>query len=635
MSDEATKGRGRVSQHRGVAAEYPGMTSSSLDPGAQQGSVAASGGASCAADAPAGDLLAFLGDLRNWHTAPQRAGQTLAAHDAPSGSLRLALAALRSAADSDAAWRARPAQVVVFGPTQTGKSTIVNVLLGVAAAGVSPLAGFTVHAEAFVGGDVAAPWIDRALPGYTRVPRTALDRDVLDAFAVTVVPARPSEAAWPHAVWDTPDFDSLRSACYSDAVLQCVALADAPVVVLSREKYSDQTVWSLLRLAEPLLPGLIICLNKTRADSRDELVASLRERLAEQLPRFAAAPIVEVAEFAPGESAARDAQAAERLRAEVRGVALDRSGAAQRAARFCAAHWDAWLEGPRAEWRAAERWNDAVDDTLQSMLLRYRHDFVEHPQRFDALRRATAELLNLLEIPLLGPAMAQVRRVVSWPLRKLIAAGATAIGRTPRAGHDDSASVELLGELSRAAVDHLHAHALRAGPSTEAGGVWRALAQQLDAQREPLLARARDAARAEHAAMMREAQQAAGELYDALRERPAVLAALRTARATTDAAGIALSIKLGGAHVSDLIFAPALFAVTSMLAEGALGGHMSRVAARLRGNHEQRVRDALFEAVLSAGLRVGADRQAELIGLAPRRLDQAQHCLRRLLDERT
>ncbi|MCG3126389.1 MAG: hypothetical protein CHACPFDD_01224 [Phycisphaerae bacterium] len=632
------------------------MTSSPLEPYvpppaaavAPPATVAARAGPVVAAvSAAAEDLAAFLADLRAWYVslealalpvgaAPDSSsGLARAAHDTLSGSLRLAIAALRDAVDTDVGWRSRPAQAVVFGPTQTGKSTIVNIVVGADVAGVSPLAGFTVHAEAFVSGAEAPGWVERVFPSYARVPRHELKRDVLDAFTVTTVPARLQVGpARPFVVWDTPDFDSLRSAAYSDTVLRCVALADVPVVVLSREKYSDQTVWSLLRLVEPLLPALIVCLNKTRVDSRDELVAALRERLAEQLPRFAAAPIVEIGEFAAGRSAAGETRATEQLCSAITGVGLDRAAALPRAARFCAAHWDAWLAGPRAESLAVQRWNDAVDDTLESTLLRYRHEYVDHPQRFDALRRATAELLTLLEIPGIGPAMSRIRQIVSWPLRKVMAAGAAALGQDARSRRDESAEVAALSELTRAAVDHLHAHALRAAAAEASPRVWRLMAQRLDARRTALLDQAQQAARAEHVAMQGEIQQSAGELYDALRARPAVLAALRTARVTTDAAGVALSIKLGGVHVSDLIFAPALFAVTSMLAEGALGGHMSRVAARLRGNHAQRVRAALIDGELAAGLRIGATEQAELLGLDPQRMDQAQRCLQGVLDER-
>ena len=42
-----------------------------------------------------------------------------------------------------------PLQIAVIGPTQAGKSSIVNLILNSNNAGVSPLAGYTVHPQGF------------------------------------------------------------------------------------------------------------------------------------------------------------------------------------------------------------------------------------------------------------------------------------------------------------------------------------------------------------------------------------------------------------------------------------------------------------------------------------------------------
>ena len=43
-------------------------------------------------------------------------------------------------------------QMAVVGPTQAGKSSLVNVLLNSNVAGVSPLAGYTIHPQGFCNG---------------------------------------------------------------------------------------------------------------------------------------------------------------------------------------------------------------------------------------------------------------------------------------------------------------------------------------------------------------------------------------------------------------------------------------------------------------------------------------------------
>ena len=67
----------------------------------------------------------------------------------------------------------------------------------------------------------------------------------------------------PAVFWDTPDFDSLAAAEYRRGVLETAALADLYLLVLSKEKYSDLSVWNMLKLLSPLGRPLIICLNKS------------------------------------------------------------------------------------------------------------------------------------------------------------------------------------------------------------------------------------------------------------------------------------------------------------------------------------------------------------------------------------
>ena len=51
----------------------------------------------------------------------------------------------------------------------------------------------------------------------------------------------------PHGVlWDTPDFDSIDSATYREGVIRTIALADIIILVVSKEKYADQSVWDIM-----------------------------------------------------------------------------------------------------------------------------------------------------------------------------------------------------------------------------------------------------------------------------------------------------------------------------------------------------------------------------------------------------
>lgn len=96
-------------------------------------------------------------------------------------SLILCEAALRH--EGQRATAPRPPQLAVLGPTQTGKSTVVNLLLGCPAAEISPLAGFTVHPQGFWAGPPDQPdaWTAVLLPGWSRCAPAELDRQELAA----------------------------------------------------------------------------------------------------------------------------------------------------------------------------------------------------------------------------------------------------------------------------------------------------------------------------------------------------------------------------------------------------------------------------------------------------------------------
>ena len=273
--------------------------------------------------------------------------------------LLLAEAALRyapCAADGDVA---RPLQVAIIGPTQAGKSTIVNLLLGQAAAGVSPLAGFTVQPQGFwlCTPGVGQSWIETLFPGLRRVEQDQLVRDQLDTYALSAIETREGELArLPQCViWDTPDFDSLAADTYRGPVLESAALADAYVVVLSKEKYSDLSVWQMLQLLEPLGRPMLICLNKITEDAADTIAASLRDRLNELTQRWSDVDIVRVphvdhpAEITAGALDQAGGELRERLNAIVSRAATGRGSSGVK--RLIDRHWSGWLGPLRDEHR--------------------------------------------------------------------------------------------------------------------------------------------------------------------------------------------------------------------------------------------------------------------------------------------
>lgn len=638
----------------------------------------------------------FVGDLLRRYRALREVGTISAAETAAVDErlteLLLAEAALRYERPTYEGRPRRPLQLAVLGPTQTGKSTIVNLILGARVAEVSPLAGFTTHAQGFwIASDESdESWTAELFPGWQRREPEELSRNELDCYALTITgetpvpptgetpvppktpaaPARPatspedvlsSEAPLfaqgpatsenapatraaqseppaglpPCVVWDTPDFDSLASHAYRRGVLEVAALADVHVFVLSKEKYSDLSVWRMLRLLQPLGCPLVICLNKLTPDAAETVTASLRQRL--QAVSGQGAPIITF-EYQPGLDAAvvleplpevwelRDRVAA-RLKAA---RSADRSAGLKT---FVRQHWADWIAPIEVELAAADAWNGEVEAALREALETYRRDFLDHPQRFDSFRRATAELLHLLELPGIAGALGQVRQVLSWPARRLLAAGqAWSARRRKGAGVPRGPGSEevVLSQIVEKLLTGLERDAARrCDPATPGHSVWRALAGRLEQHDARLRETFQSAARRQREEFAPEIQKTANQLYERLQEKPALLNTLRAARATTELGLIALTVKTGGLGVNDLLFAPAMFALTSMLTEGVLGSYMTHTANELKKRQLEHVRTSLIEGVFAKELReLAADLQgADLFGVSAQQLAAAARAL--------
>lgn len=576
---------------------------------------------------------------------------------------------------------ARPPQVAVLGPTQTGKSTLVNLLLRRRLAEVSPLAGFTVHAHGFwVSADAQqpasadGPWMAALFPGWRRCDAGQLTRNELESYAVTRVPpaASPSTSSagtepgdsdatrdapgqrvtWSpgHVLWDTPDFDSLAARKYERGVLEVAALADVYVLVLSTEKYSDLSAWRMLELLEPLGRPLVIVLNKLTPDAEQAVVDSLRARLAERGRGWGAVPIV-VLPYEPAiatDDSPEVASRAQRLREIVQdridavlaiaappgGPALLRRGTrmspdsgriAHGVPALLRKHWDEWLAPIRAEHAAFDEWHLIIAAAAAKFLAAYQRDYLDHLQRYDSFRRAAIELLNLLEIPKIGGVLTRARQVVTWPARQAAALGRAwwrerrpfRYGRpgrgTPdraRAGTPHSLGPEaaVLVDTFEALLTGLQRDVLRrCTPGVPGLAVWQALARKLDAEEERLQRVCAAAIHAHHEQVTREVQATAYALYEELRKQPARLAILRTARATIDAGSVLLAVKTAGLSALDAVWAPAMFALSSLLMEGFAGLELGRAARGLKARQRQAVEDDVVQGTLVRELHALAD----------------------------
>lgn len=504
-----------------------------------------------------------------------------------------------------------PPSVLVLGPTQVGKSSIVNLLLGVSAAAVSPLAGYTVHAQGFATGDLsrAIARAEQMLSRRRRVALESLQRDCLDEFSVTPVSHIPGLPDC--IIWDSPDFDSHAAWRYESVTLELAAAADVLLLAVSKEKYSDLRVWELLRLLDPLERPLIICVNKTDPESAAVVTASLRQRLSEFIPSARETAIIPLP-FVP-EGVAPDATF-DGVR-QLRDLVYQR---AQEASRTCAAQqivfrrktaaallesgWAAWMPPLVAEIEAIETWNADVAVAAELVSESFAGGYLDHPQRYDAFRRATIELIRMIEWPGLSNTLGRIRGMVTWPARRLLAAGRTLFGGE-RAAQPLNDRAALADGVERSLTRLQREAARRLNSATDACHVWRALHGQLETSRMALESDLNTALDALLHNLEEEIRSAASELHARLQAEPVRLNMLRATRTATDVASVALAIKTGGAPLHDLLLAPALFALTSMLTEGALGAYVGGVSDRLKRRLAQRVREEFIEATFVRMLR--------------------------------
>ena len=166
--------------------------------------------------------------------------------------------------------------VAVFGGTNVGKSTVVNILAEDGVATASPEGGYTRQAQVFA-----------SAPGAVFGENTFFFHgfECLDGGAIPASEIRaylrsqraPSSLPGDIALWDAPDCDAVGSARYVDAVIEVVTTADLVVYVTSVEKYSvEHLVEWLFSLIEIGIP-VIGCLNKTSKRDRAEVIRKQAE----------------------------------------------------------------------------------------------------------------------------------------------------------------------------------------------------------------------------------------------------------------------------------------------------------------------------------------------------------------------
>ncbi|MCF7988434.1 MAG: 50S ribosome-binding GTPase [Methylovulum sp.] len=483
--------------------------------------------------------------------------------------------------------RSLPLQIAVIGPTQVGKSSLVNVLLATNAAGVSPLAGYTVHPHGFChqASLTQCGELQRYFGRFQCLDVALLSEHRYDCYTLSESSAR-SPLLPPCVIWDTPDFDSIDSAVYREGVLRAVALADVLILVLSKEKYADQTVWDMMTLLADLRQPTLICLNKLSEGSSALLTQSLREKW--QHARTDQFPEVVPLYYQKPAGLPNWPIGHEQILTQLQSQLNQRQHAVVQQV-FLQHYWQSWLAPVFEEHQAERDWQVLVDELIQHCIESYQRDFLHHPHYYETFQQTVAELLTLLEIPGLAGILTGARKALTWPIRQLMKLGSKQL-HIVNSSHEIVLLKQIAEHTMILAADKLIAKAEQSQQEIW----WKAISVRLRGERQTILQDFDEAAKTYHLDFQQEVERTAHRLYDKLQEQPRVLNTLRAARVTADAAVIAITLNTGGIGMQDLVIAPAMLTVTSLLTESAIGGYMHKMEAQLKQQQLQQVKQTLF-----------------------------------------
>jgi len=479
-----------------------------------------------------------------------------------------------------------PPQIVVIGPTQAGKSTITNLLLGGQVAEASPLAGFTRHASGYFT-DPTDEKIETAcdilLPGLNRSLRRDLTNDKLDCFALQFKPETLTIRK-PLMVWDTPDFDSFSSRSYRSTVPKLCAIADLIVLVVSKDKYADQTVWNMLKLIGQIKRPMLVCINKTPSANQAEIRAVVEKKFLDE--RIAVSGITTLPMLAEEDFSTWLKQPEiEQFRNLADASLIPHAGLQDvtQLKQFLQNHWQTWTSAVNEEAAAYQQWEKIVATTIKETAAAYERDYLHNPGYGDTIQRAIARLLELLELPGIAAGLARARQAISWPARKI-----ALYFKKPIASNNNGSTSDHETQALNDALEHLLLQLQRAAGEQAASAPdstrhwWQQLWKYTQTQSSALTNSGTKSIKVHQLNFEPHIEDSAQQLFQHLQEHPNTLNGLRAARVSTDTAALIIALKTGGIGLNDLILAPAMLSFSTMLAESAVGRYMKTVEEKLK-----------------------------------------------------
>lgn len=503
-----------------------------------------------------------------------------------------------------------PVHIVLVGGTNSGKSTVVNVCLGCPAAGMHVTARYSQHPEAYRPAALGDQWL-MAYPsrfaGYTRFrdarPPRQPDREILshgyrpalgvfDSESGLTTPCTlPGTTAT--VIWDTPDFSTDVAQAYLSAVLDVVALADVVIMTVTDESYADARGCALLSLISESGVQLYVVANKLAASQ--ELVDDMKTKVdahwrgktpglpTEQwycLPLVSGdTPVQRLASLLARREAValRDAIARE----AGRGTTLKRQGLSG-AVDFLECRLVDVLQLLSAEVEMVSAWKSTVRRIIQTEYLEPYRNYYLHGQRYGEFNHTLIRVMELLEVPWIGPLIKRLSDVLRLPFRlvhglfqRLLGGSHVVSQRAPEQ--------ELMEELVTRTLAALKAEA-QSLADTATHPAWTEVVRGLDshAWRTQMLKHFETAYAVYRQDIAVEVQRRATAISQTIAQRPWLLNLLRGANLVVDTAAIVLVLKSGGLDWSDAVVGPLIASLRRILVEAGLESYLSRQEERLK-----------------------------------------------------
>lgn len=535
-----------------------------------------------------------------------------------------------------------PVHVAMFGGTNSGKSTVLNLLLGRSAAGMSARARFSQHPEAYRLAALGNRFLDAypsRFPGYAKYfdrhpPRQDDDALIRDGYrpAIALIdPTRIAAAALaPPAtrgavIWDIPDFSTEEAQKYLSAVFDTVALADLVVMTLTRENYADHR--SALLRALVIDSGVQMRVVANKLEPGSALLDDIQRKLADGVTASRVGPdsisplpqVAGIDEAACLESLLATPQAdvlRRRVADEItRGTDLKRQ-ALRGAIGFLDRRLDEALAPLWNEVAQARRWSQLVDQLAETHFYgRYKREYLDGEKYVD-FNQTLVKLMDLLEIPGIGGIIAGVSKglkVVSQFVVRSIVTGFRMVFTRGDSAARKGPELEVVALAFEDWIDSLRAQA-QVLAEREQNPAWARIHKTLE---DPdFMHDYGDALGAAYQSYRQRMDQVTGTraraLFDLISKKPALLNTLRGLKVTLDVGTTALIVSSGGLNWTDAVIGPLVAPLQRLILEFGLDQYLATQKMQLKQDQQAALREVADQRMI-----------APIRNLYPTAIDQA------------